>query len=313
MNTAPPELSIVVPCFNEEGNIQAFLDRLRPAIASVTGDYEVIFVDDGSRDKTFSIIARAHQVDPKIRALRLSRNFGHQAALFAGMRVARGRAVVTMDADLQHPPEVIPELVALWRSGAQIVQTVRTDAAGTGWFKGGTSRLFYALLSRLGDVRVPAGGSDFRLMDQAPLRALLNLSESGLFIRGLVQWIGFSVREVHFQAAQRSWGSSQYTLKKMLRLAVHGIVGFSDRPLYLSFFLALGLGAIVSAYGVYVLIQFWGGHVVPGWTSSILLIGVTGSAILLNQGIQGVYLARVLGETKRRPLYIVAEDLDEKR
>ena len=303
-----PELSVVVPCYREAAGIQLLLARLLPVLESLVPSFEILLINDGSPDNTEQEIWAAAQRDPRVKGVSLSRNFGHQAALIAGLERAQGRAVISMDADLQHPPEVIRELVSEWKSGFEIVQAVRQETQGIGILKRLSSVWFYRLFQVLAHLSLPPGSSDFRLLDRKPLTALLALSESSRFLRGLVSWIGFKRKEIVYTAESRSTGTSGFTLVKMLRLALDAIVSFSDRPLYFSLFIGLALGFGIVVYGLFVIEKAWEGAVVPGWTSSILLTGAVGSVLLINQGLQGLYLSRLYREAKKRPIYIVRDE-----
>jgi dolichol-phosphate mannosyltransferase len=301
-----PTLSVVVPVFNEMENVSALLDRLLPALAAVGLTFEVLFVDDGSRDQTAAVIERTASVNSAVRLLRLSRNFGHQAALVAGMEHARGQAVVSMDGDLQHPPELIATLIEHWRAGADVVQTVRRETADAGVFKRATSRGFYRLLSAVSRIRVTAGAADFRLLSREALTAFLSCRERRRFNRGLVQWIGFPYVEVPYDAAPRHAGRTKYSLRAMCRLAGDAIFSFSTLPLRIA-----GLaGALVSlAAAAYLLFVLWArlftNWVTPGWTSTQATVLVLGGMQLVVLWIIGEYIGRLYEEAKERPIYLV--------
>lgn len=308
-NAAPREpidLSVVIPAFNEQGNIDALLARLIPALDALALPYEVIFVDDGSRDETPQLVLAAGRANPRIRLLQLSRNFGHQTALYAGMDNALGEAIVTMDGDLQHPPELIATLVERWRDGYDVVQTIRRETADAGAMKRATSGWFYRILSWVSRIRVTPGAADFRLLSRDAADAFLRCRERSRFNRGLVQWIGFRYCEVDYVAAARFAGQTKYTLRKMMRLAGDAIFSFSSLPLRIA-----GLaGAIVSLVAAgYLLFAIWAAvftdRVVPGWTSTLAAILVLGGAQLMVLWILGEYIGRMYEELKQRPLYIV--------
>lgn len=301
-----PTLSVVVPVFNEMENVPALLDRLLPALAAAGLTFEVLFVDDGSRDETAAVVQRAAGANPAVRLVRLSRNFGHQAALVAGMEHARGQAVVTMDGDLQHPPELIAQLIEHWRNGADVVQTVRRETADAGFFKRATSRGFYRLLSAVSRIRVTAGAADFRLLSREALTAFLSCRERRRFNRGLVQWIGFPYVEVPYEAAPRHAGRTKYSFRAMCRLAGDAIFSFSTLPLRMA-----GLaGALVSlAAAGYLLFVLWAklftDRATPGWTSTQATVLVLGGMQLVVLWIIGEYVGRLYDEAKQRPIYIV--------
>ena len=307
--TAPPALSVVVPVFNEAGNIPLLLERLLSALSGVGLTFEILFVDDGSRDQSAMLIEQAAGANPAVRLLQLSRNFGHQAALVAGMEHARGQAVVTMDGDLQHPPELIGALVEHWRAGADVVQTVRRETQGAGVFKRATSSGFYRLLSAVSRIRVTQGAADFRLLSREALTAFLSCRERRRFNRGLVQWIGFPYVEVPYDAAPRHAGHTKYSLRAMFRLAGDAIFSFSTLPLRIA-----GLaGALVSvAAAAYLLFVLWArmftNWVTPGWTSTQATVLVLGGMQLVVLWIIGEYVGRLYDEAKQRPIYIVRSD-----
>ncbi|MEP0847660.1 MAG: glycosyltransferase family 2 protein [Phycisphaerae bacterium] len=301
-----PTVSVVIPVFNEAENIETLLRRVRAALESSTGAYELVIVDDGSRDASPVLIQRAAGTDTRIRLVQLSRNFGHQAALLAGMDNARGDAVITMDADLQHPPELLPELIRLWREGAEVVQTIRREPADDSALKRMSSRWFYRLLSSLSRYRVTPGAADFRLLSRPAAEAFRACRERCRFNRGLVQWIGFRYVELVYDAAPRHAGRSKYSWRAMLRLAGDAVFSFSTWPLRLA-----GLaGACVSlAAAAYLLFVLWAriftDRVEPGWSSILASVLVIGGMQLVVLWILGEYVGRLYEEAKQRPLYIV--------
>jgi dolichol-phosphate mannosyltransferase len=299
-------LSVVVPLMDEEDNVQSLVARLRTVLDELTPHWEVILVDDGSGDATYERALAEHEADERVKVVRLSRNFGHQIALSAGLDVARGDAVVTLDGDLQHPPETIPELVRRWRDGAQVVYGVMVERQGESRVKDVTARTFYAALRRLADIDVPAAAGDFRLLDRTALEAFRGMRESNRYLRGMFSWLGFEQAGVDYVSPPRASGRSKYSTVRMIRLAVDGIVSFSDRPLRL----ALNLGFLVSlasiVFGLSALVsRLVGVFVVPGWTSIMVLVGVVGGIQLVVIGIIGEYVSRIHDEVKRRPLYLV--------
>ena len=309
-------LSVVVPLKDEEDNLEPLARRLRDVLEKLTARWEVILVDDGSRDETYPRVLALHASDPRFKVVRLSRNFGHQVALSAGLDLARGDAVVTIDGDLQHPPEVIPELVGHWREGAQVVYGTMAERQGESRLKDVTARVFYRMLTRLTDIDVPDAAGDFRLVDRAALDAFLSMRESNRYLRGMFSWVGFEQVGVPYASPPRSAGESKYTVGRMVRLASDAIVSFSDRPLRL----ALNLGFLVSVgsilFGVSALVSKLAGFfVVPGWTSVMVLVGFVGGVQLIVLGIIGEYVGRISDEVKDRPLYVVRalHGLDEQR
>lgn len=303
-------LSLVVPAFNEADNLPRLLDRLASTLAELGESYEILIVDDGSSDETPALMRRRVAADGRLRYLRLSRNFGHQVALSAGLDHARGEAVITLDADLQHPPEQIGELVARWRAGAAIVYTKRTDAPRLGLLKRLTSALFYRLMNRLSQTPVPPGAADFRLLDRQVVDCLRQMPERARFLRGLISWVGFDQAVVEYQAGERAAGESKYSLGRMIRFAVDGITGFSSVPLQM----ASVTGVLVALSGfLYALLivyhKLFTNRNVPGWTTLVVLILFLGGLQLVFLGILGEYVARIYEEVKARPRYLVREAL----
>jgi dolichol-phosphate mannosyltransferase len=306
MDDSAPRFSVVVPLRNEEELLPELVTRLARVLDALEDAWEVILVDDGSTDGTYGLAVEAHTRDPRFKVVRLSRGFGHQLALSAGLDLARGDAVITMDGDLQHPPEVIPELVARWRSGDEIVYAVMTERPGEGRFKTWTARVFYRLLGRMAEIEVPAGAGDFRLVDRHALDAVRAMRESNRYLRGMFSWVGFSQSGVPYVHPARTAGDTKYTSLKMFRLATDAVIGFSSKPLRLG----LNLGFIVSAvsivFGLAALIgKLFGGFAVPGWTSLAVVVGIVGGIQLIVLGVIGEYIAHIFDEVKRRPLYVV--------
>ena len=302
-----PVYSLVIPLFNEEAVLPLLLERLDALLDRLDGAGEVVFVDDGSRDATGLIAARRAASDPRYRYLALSRNFGHQIAITAGMEHAAGDAVVVMDADLQDPPEVVLELAAKWREGFDIVCASRLSREGESRFKLWSASLFYAVIRKLTAVDIPANVGDFRLIDRKAVNAFRSMPERDRFVRGMFSWMGFSQTCVSFHRASRKAGRSHYGWSKMIKLAGDGIVGFSDVPLRL----ALWLGAFVSlaalTYGGWATImELLGAHFVSGWASTIALVSLLAGLNLLMTGLVGVYVGRIHTEVKGRPLFVVA-------
>jgi len=305
---ATPRYSIVVPLLDEEQVLPALVERLTSVLDGLDGPWEIVLVDDGSRDGTYGLAVELHTRDERVKVVRLSRNFGHQLALSAGLDVAAGEAVITMDGDLQHPPEVIPELVAAWQAGNDIVYGVMEERHGETWFKALTAGAFYRVLGRMSDIDVPQAAGDFRLVDRRALAAFRAMRESNRYLRGMFSWIGFQQAGIPYSSPPRAAGRSKYTPRKMMRLATDAIIGFSDRPLRQ----ALNVGFVVSALSIAfglsaVVVKLAGGFSVPGWASLMVLFGVVGGIQLIVLGVIGEYVGRIYDEVKHRPLYLVRE------
>ena len=303
-------LSVVVPCFDEEAVIRETHRRLVATLETVPElDFELVYVDDGSRDATLEVLRERRHADARVRVLALSRNFGHQIAVTAGLQQAAGQVVVIIDADLQDPPEVIPEMLDRWREGVDIAYGVRTARDGETVFKRWTASAYYRLLDRLTDIFIPLDTGDFRLMDRAVVDAFLTMPERDRFLRGMVAWTGFRQEPVPFRRAARAAGETKYPFgKKMLRVAIDGIVSFSLAPLRLATWLgllALGLGVAGIAHA-FVLPLFTAARV-SGWSLLLISILFLGGLQLVVLGILGEYVGRIYGEVKRRPLYLVKE------
>lgn len=310
VNAPRPLLSVVVPCYNEDPVIAETARQLRMFCDSVAADTdtELVFVDDGSRDSTRSVLKLLGEQDARIRVIGLARNFGHQIAVTAGMDAARGDAVIIIDADLQDPPDVMRLMLAKWREGYDVVYGTRTERPGESAFKLASARQFYRLLNKLSDVPIPLDTGDFRLMSRRVVDVLRAMPERDRFVRGMVSWAGFKQTALPYQRAPRLAGVSKYPLRKMLRFATDGILSFSTKPLQM----AMGLGmaaAAVSMLGIIyalwlrVFTNIW----VEGWTALMIAVLFLGGVQLVCVGILGEYIGRIYGEVKRRPLYVVQE------
>lgn len=295
-------VSVVVPLCNEQGNVGPLVAAL---CAVLDAPFELILVDDGSTDSTWEQIGRACVNDPRIRAISLTRNFGHQNALFAGLHEARGRAIITMDGDLQHPPGLVPELVKAWRGGFKVVNTCRMDPPGTSRFKRLTSRWFYALFSRLSGVALSAGSSDFRLLDREVLDRLLQMKDTDLFVRGLVSWLGFPATTIAYEAGRRRSGASKYSLLRMLQLSSGALISFSMLPLKAGIWIGFLVSCLAAGEAVYIVLRFLQGATVPGWASTMTVISFGFGVLFVLMGILGTYVGKVFEILKCRPHYVV--------
>jgi polyisoprenyl-phosphate glycosyltransferase len=302
------KLSVVIPCYNEEAVINELYHRVTQACRSQVGDrYELVLVNDGSFDETWVMLQELAHNDDRIVAVDLSRNHGHQLALSAGLSLARGERILVIDADLQDPPELLPEMMRLMDGGADVVYGQRVERDGETWFKRVSARVFYRLLLRMTDVGIPPDTGDFRLMRRPVLEALLAMPEQQRFIRGMVAWIGFRQVPLEYRRDRRFAGETKYPLRKMLTFAIDAITGFSIAPLRISFYVACFFLLFALVTIIYVLISWLYLGPVPGWTSIFLTVLILSSVQLFSLAVIGEYLGRVFMQTKQRPLFIVRE------
>ena len=304
-------ISVIVPCYNEELVLEATYQRLSTVLAAVPETrYELIFVNDGSRDATHEILAQLQLQDSHVRVLRLSRNFGHQVAVTAGLEQATGDAVVIIDADLQDPPELIPELVARWQEGNHVVYGIRTDRDGESKFKLWTAKVFYRLINRLSDTKMPLDAGDFRLLDRKVVDVLSAMPERARYLRGMVSWAGYRQVSVPYERAARHAGETKYPLRKMIRFAMDGITSFSLVPLKIAIWTGfIAIWIAVLGIVVAILDRLFEKGLTRGWASLFVAILFMGGIQLVSLGIIGEYLGRIYTEVKRRPLYAVQERL----
>ena len=303
-------VSVVIPCFNEEGNLRETHRRVTEAVSQAGIQYEVVYVDDGSYDTTPELLRQLQAEDEHVRVVYFSRNFGHQFAVTAGLAHASGGAVIILDADLQDPPELLVEMIRLWEAGYEVVYGVRTDREGETRFKLLTARLFYRLIRWLSETEIPLDTGDFRLLDRKVVDVIAAMPERDRFLRGMVSWAGYRQIGIPYRRAPRFSGETKYPVGKMVRFAFDGIVSFSVKPLRLSTlmgFICAGLAllAILYALAMRLFTQRW----VTGWTALIIAILFLGGAQLISLGIIGEYVGRLYGEAKHRPLYLVRETL----
>lgn len=301
-------ISVVIPAFNEAGNVKILSQRICEHLTPF-GKYEIIFVDDGSKDATLEEIKEVARANASIKFISFSRNFGHQKALKAGLDHAAGDCVISMDADLQHPPELIKKLIERWKEGFDIVYTIRQDLNNTGFIKKTTSALFYKIINKISDVDIPMGAADFRLMDRKVVDELKKFNENWLFLRGLVSWLGFNQTGIEYTVQNRQFGESKYSLKKMISFALQGITSFSIIPLRASIIVGLFISFLSFLYTIYALFdKFFFKTTVPGWTSILISVLFLGGIQLIFLGVIGEYLGKMFIETKNRPNYIIKEN-----
>lgn len=306
-----PVYSVVAPVFNEEVLLPEFYRRVVAAMEPLGEPFELVLVNDGSRDRCPEIMRGLHEADARVRVVNFSRNFGHQIAITAGMDYAGGQAVVVIDSDLQDPPEVIPELIDEWKKGYQVVYAVRAEREGETAFKKATASIFYRLIRKITNVDIPVDTGDFRLMDRRVVEALKGMREQKRFMRGLSVWVGFKQTGVHYKRDARKAGETKYPLRKMIRFALDGITAFSYLPLQLATYFGFVTAAISLLFLIVVVILRLSGDqgAFYGQASSLVSVLFLGSVQLIFLGVIGEYLGRIYDEVKRRPLYIVAEEL----
>lgn len=305
-------ISIVTPVYNEEDNVVFFHEEITKVMKTTGMDYELIYVNDGSKDRTDELIRELAEKDSHVRAVTFARNFGHQTAITCGMDFARGDAVITMDGDMQHPPELIPLLLEKWKDGYDIVQTIRTSTEDSGFIKKITSAGYYKVINSISKTPVTPGGSDFRLMNRKSLDVFLRFREHARFIRGIVGGLGFKQITIKFEAPARHAGVSKFSMNKMLHFAMDGILTNSTTPLRAAFYAGAISGFIGILLILHVLYSYLVGNTVPGWATMTILIAFFGSANLVGLGIIGEYIGRIYEESKNRPLYWISGDTNDR-
>ncbi len=310
MTADHPTLSVVAPCFNEEGVLHELYRRVHEVLDSSGESWELVLVNDGSRDRTPEIMRELHAQDSHVKVIDFARNFGHQIAVTAGMDYARGDAVVLIDADLQDPPELILEMLAKWREGFEVVYAVRSERKGETWFKEFTAKAFYRIIYKITDIDIPMDTGDFRLMDRKVVEALKTMREKHRFMRGMSVWVGFKQTGVKYVRAERYAGETKYPLKKMLKFAMDGITSFSYFPLQLATYIGF-ISAALAVLGIIVtiILRLSGSHAFYGQATTLVSVLFLGGVQLICLGILGEYLGRIYDEVKGRPLYIVREAL----
>ncbi len=307
-----PELSVVVPVYNEADNLEALVARLVPVLERIATSHEILFIDDGSSDDSMARLRDIHARDPRCRAVSFSRNFGKEIAIAAGLDHARGQAVIIIDADLQHPPEVIETFVARWREGYKNVYGTRIDRNADSPLRRMLTRRFYALFESFGETGLPDGAGDFRLLDRQAVEALKSMPERARFSKGLYAWIGFKSIGVPFDVAERHSGTTKFSYGKLTRFALDGLMSFSTLPLKVWTYIGLAVSAFSLLAALYYILQtIFHGIDVPGYASLIVSIMFFAGVQMLSLGILGEYIGRIFAEVKRRPLYLVAERLED--
>lgn len=298
-------LTIIIPVYNEDVNIERVIIEIGKQDLGLP--YEILFVNDGSIDNTKDTLQQLSKKYPEVNYLNFVKNFGHQIALKAGLDYANGDVTICMDGDMQHPPHLLPTLLNKWREGSDIVVTKRLDHQSIGYFKKLSSRLFYYIINKLSNIPISYGEADFRLMDKKVVAVFRKINEPDLFLRGLTRWVGFQVAEVTFTAEERFAGQSKYTFSKMFSLAINGILSFSTKPLLASIYIGLGCALSSIIVFIYALVSYLSGNVIPGWTSTLIIITFFSGIQLLVLGVISLYLAKLFMQVKNRPLYIVGE------
>ncbi len=305
-----PTFSIVAPVFNEFETLPVFYQRIVEVMEEVGDSFELVLVDDGSRDGSYQVMRQLHERDPRVRCVEFSRNFGHQIAISAGLDHAKGRCVVIIDSDLQDPPEVIPKMIARWKEGAEVVYAQRVKRTGETRFKLITASAFYRLITRITAVDIPRDTGDFRLLDRTVVDALVAMREHHRFMRGLSAWVGFRQEAIHYERQERYAGETKYPLVKMVRFSLDAITGFSYAPLQLATSLGFLLAG-VSLFGIVVAVLLRiVNHAIVGQATTLILVLLMGGIQLIFLGVLGEYLGRIYDEVRARPLYIVREVLD---
>ena len=303
------KIDIVVPCYNESENIRPLYQAIKDVFTKELPayDFNLLLVNDGSKDTSLLVLQQLAKEDERVKYLSFSRNFGHQLAVKAGLDHAFAPAVISMDADLQHPPTLIPTLIRKWEEGAQVVATLRTYPEEISKKKRKSSQQFYKLLNLLSDIEIKEGSADFRLLDQAVVEVIRQMKENEPFLRGMVPWVGFNQVYVPYTAQARHSGETKYTIKKMFQLALSGVTSFSVKPLYFAVFLGFFFSLLSVLYVPYVIYSFLNGSEISGWASLIMTIVFFGGLQLIILGIIGVYIGKIFTQTKERPAYIIQE------
>jgi dolichol-phosphate mannosyltransferase len=301
-------IDIIVPAFNEAKNIMPFNEAIKSVFASLDYKYKIIFINDGSEDNTADELERLSEIDDNVKFINFSRNFGKDNALSAGLHASKGDAVVTIDADLQHPPSLIPTMINYWERDYEIIYAFRqTENEHASKLSKSSSRLFYNLINQLSDLKLEDGISDFRLLDKSVVKVLNNLKEQDLFYRGLIKWVGFNQKSIPYTPDKRAFGETKYSTKTLVRLALKGITSFTIKPLYIATYLGFTFSLLSLLYIPYIILSFIWEHPVSGWASVIATIAFFGGMQLMILGIIGMYLGKLFMQSKQRPHYIVKQ------
>lgn len=298
-------LSVIIPSYNENENIRRTAQTIAGILSDAAIEYELIFVDDGSRDTTWAEICAAHDSDPCVRGLGFSRNFGKEGAIFAGLKNARGDCAVVIDCDLQHPPELIPQMYQLWQGGAEVVEAIKRSRGKEGLFHKIFARSFYKMMKSSSGINLD-GASDFKLLDRKVINAMNELPERITFFRALSSWVGFTTERVEFDVQPRAAGKSKFSMKSLFRFALNNITSFTDVPIRLITWVGVIFGIMALVLGIQTLVKYFCGQAAEGFSTVILLILITGACVLLGVGVIGYYLSKIYEEIKQRPRYIVA-------
>src|SRR5450755_2233600 len=301
------KVNIIIPVCNEQGNILVLSKAIEQVMRKLTYFYEIIFVDDGSFDDTLKNIKAVAEYNSSIKYISFSRNFGHQSALKAGIDISDSDCIISMDGDMQHPPEMIPRLLQKWEAGYDVVYTVRKENSSIPYIKRKMSTLFYSFLNRISDTKLQHGAADFRLLSRNVVNILKDMDEYNMFLRGIVKWVGFSQYSIGYTPGHRINGESKYSMRKMIGFAINGITSFSDNPLYIAAYLGCVFALISVLYLPYAIGSYLFGYTISGWTSIIVTLSFFGGLQLMILGIIGIYLGKLFMQSKNRPLYITRE------
>ena len=302
-------IAIVIPSYNEATNIDVLVKALNETVSNLSYDFKFVFVDDGSSDNTIAILKEKSKLQDNIFYVELSRNFGHQNALKAGIDLVKNDAdaIISMDGDMQHPPKIIPKLIQKWEEGYEVVYTIREEDKKLSYFKNKSSNMFYGLMNKLSDIKFEPGTADFRLIDKKVAQVFSDFSENELFIRGIINWVGFKQFAINYEPNERFSGKSKYTFGKMMRFAIQGITSFSTKPLSMAIILGISLSVFAFIFYIgYVIYSVYYGHVISGWASVITTVVFFGGLNLVVLGIIGVYIGKLFMQSKGRPNYLIS-------